>query len=64
MVDPTSDLDEDVDESNAPACAVCETKLIRDPNHHVVTWIDEGQIQVRHFCSPECREAWNDSERP
>ena len=63
MVDPTSDLDEDVDESNAPECAVCGTKLIRDPNHHVVTWVADAQIQVRHFCSIECREEWDEGER-
>jgi hypothetical protein len=63
MVDPTSDLDEDVDESNAPGCAVCGTKLIRDPDHRVVTWVDNGAVQVRHFCSDACREAWDDSER-
>jgi hypothetical protein len=63
MVDPTSDLDEDVDESNAPACAGCGTKLVRDPNHHVVTWVADGQIQVRHFCSTDCRETWDESER-
>jgi hypothetical protein len=63
MVDPTSDLDEDVDESNAPACAVCDTKLVRDPNHRVVTWVVDNEIQVRHFCSDDCRGAWDDSER-
>ena len=44
MVDPTSDLDEDVDESNAPECAVCGTKLVRDPNHHVVTWVASSTV--------------------
>lgn len=63
MVDPTSDLDEDVDESNAPACAVCGTKLVRDPNHRVVTWVADEQIQVRHFCSEDCRAEWDESER-
>jgi hypothetical protein len=64
MVDPTSDLDEDVDESNAPSCVVCGTKLVRDPNHRVVTWVVDGAIQVRHFCGADCREAWDDTERP
>ena len=63
MVDPTSDLDEDVDESNAPACAVCEKKLIRDPDHYVVTWVGDSAVQTRHFCSAECRGEWDDAER-
>jgi hypothetical protein len=63
MVDPTSDLDEDVDESSAPSCAACGEALVRDPNHRVVTWVADGQIHVRHFCSADCRAAWDDSER-
>jgi hypothetical protein len=63
MVDPTSDLDEDVDESNAPRCEVCGEPIVRDPDHHVVTWVDDGEVRHRHFCSDECREAWDDSER-
>jgi hypothetical protein len=64
MVDPTSDLEEDVDESNAPECTTCGAKIIRDPNHRVVTWIEANRVQSRHFCSDECRDDWDDSERP
>ena len=63
MVDPTSDLDGDVDESNAPACAVCGTKLIRKPGTKVVTWIEDGAVRHRHFCDAECRAQWDESER-
>lgn len=60
MVKPTSDLEEDVDEENAPECAVCGKALIRDVNHRVVTWIDdEAAVQRRHFCSEECKSAWD-----
>ena len=63
MVDPTSDLDEDVDESNAPRCAICDDPIDRDPAHSVVTWVEEGQVRHRHFCSQDCRAEWDDSER-
>ena len=39
-------------------------KLIRDPDHRVVTWVADGQIEVRHFCSADCRGEWDDGERP
>ncbi|WP_254545133.1 DUF7576 family protein [Halomarina pelagica] len=61
MVDPTSDLDEDVDESNAPRCAVCDRPLVRDPGHRVVTWIDDGRVETAHFCGASCRESWSES---
>ncbi|MFC6835339.1 DUF7576 family protein [Halomarina ordinaria] len=59
MVDPTSDLDDDVDESNAPRCAVCDDPLIRDPNHRVVTWVEDAKAHTAHFCGPDCRDAWD-----
>jgi len=64
MVDPTSDLEEDVDEDNAPECATCGAKIIRDPSHRVVTWVADGRAHHRHFCDDECRAEWDDSERP
>ncbi|NUE02829.1 hypothetical protein HUB97_10050 [Halorubraceae archaeon YAN] len=54
MVKPTSDLGEDVDESNAPECTVCETKIIRSPTHRVVPRIEDGVVKHRHFCSEKC----------
>ena len=60
MVDPTSDLGEDIDESNAPACATCGEKIVQSPTHRVVTWIEDGQAQERHFCSDECKAAYDE----
>jgi endogenous inhibitor of DNA gyrase (YacG/DUF329 family) len=57
MVDPTSDLGEDVDDSNAPSCANCGEPIVQSPTHRVVTWVEGGQARHRHFCSEECREA-------
>ncbi|PSP52638.1 hypothetical protein BRC74_06180 [Halobacteriales archaeon QH_7_68_42] len=33
MVDPTSDLNEDVPEEEAPECAVCGESLAENPDH-------------------------------
>ncbi|MFD1599424.1 DUF7576 family protein [Halobellus rarus] len=55
MVDPTSDLGEDVDEADAPSCANCGSKIVQSPTHRVVTWIEDGSVQTRHFCSDECK---------
>ena len=63
MIDPTSDVGH-VDESEAPTCVVCGQRIVRDPNHRVVTWIEDGEVQVRDFCSDECREAWLSDEGP
>jgi hypothetical protein len=60
MVDPTSDLGEDVDESNAPECANCGDKIIKSPTHRVVTWVEDGTVHSQHFCSPDCREEFRD----
>lgn len=61
MVDPTSDLDEDVDESNAPECEHCGEKIIRSPTHRVVTWVEDGEARHRHFCSDDCRAAYDEA---
>jgi endogenous inhibitor of DNA gyrase (YacG/DUF329 family) len=55
MVDPTSDLGEDVDEESAPRCATCGDAIVREPTHRVVTWIEDGSVHHRHFCSDECK---------
>jgi endogenous inhibitor of DNA gyrase (YacG/DUF329 family) len=54
MVDPTSDLGEDVDEETAPECATCGTKIVQSPSHRVVSWVEDGRAHHRHFCSEEC----------
>ncbi|MFB6090758.1 MAG: hypothetical protein ABEJ97_06825 [Halobellus sp.] len=60
MVDPTSDLGEDVDEADAPECATCGAKIIQSPTHRVVTWVEEGGVESRHFCSPECKAEFDE----
>jgi endogenous inhibitor of DNA gyrase (YacG/DUF329 family) len=55
MVDPTSDLGADVDEADAPECATCGTKIVQSPTHRVVTWIEDGRVWHRHFCSDDCK---------
>lgn len=57
MVDPTSDLGEDVDESTAPECVVCGAKIINSPTHRVVTTVEDGLVRHRHFCSDDCLES-------
>ncbi|MFC6798432.1 MULTISPECIES: hypothetical protein [unclassified Haladaptatus] len=59
MVDPTSDLGEDVTEENAPRCATCGSSIVNDPNHRVLTWIEDNAVQSRHFCNEGCREQWD-----
>lgn len=59
MVDPTSDLEEDVSEEDAPACDVCGDSIVEEPTHRVVSWIDDGQIRHAHFCDDDCRDEWN-----
>ena len=57
MIDPTSDVGR-VDESEAPSCLVCGELIVEDPDHRVVTWIEDGQIEMLDFCSDECRDEW------
>ena len=59
MVDPTSDLEEDVSEEDAPRCDTCGDPIVEEPTHRVVTWMEEGQIRHAHFCDDDCREEWD-----
>ncbi|WP_224269177.1 DUF7576 family protein [Haloprofundus salinisoli] len=59
MVDPTSSLGDDVDEENAPECATCGEKIVQSPTHRVVTWVEDGAVQHRHFCDDDCREGYD-----
>ncbi|MGM0715893.1 MAG: DUF7576 family protein [Halobacteriota archaeon] len=59
MVDPTSDLCEDVTEETAPRCAACGTPIVHEPTHKVVTRVDEGMVTTIHFCDADCRAAWD-----
>lgn len=58
MVDPTSDLGEDVTEDDAPRCAVCEEPIVNETTHRVITWVEDGNIQTAHFCTDDCRSEW------
>ena len=62
MVDPTSDLEEDVDEESAPRCVTCGEPVL-GPGRRTVTWVDGDDAVHREFCSPACRAEWRD-ERP
>jgi hypothetical protein len=63
MVDPTSDLGEDVTEEDAPRCGTCGDPIVDSATHRVITWIDEGAVETAHFCDEDCRLAW-DGNRP
>jgi hypothetical protein len=60
MVDPTSDLEEDVSPEDAPTCHVCGSALVENPDHRVVTWVEGGAVETRHFCDEDCRAEWDD----
>lgn len=59
MVDPTSDLNENVPESEAPSCLTCDEVLTNSADHRVVTWIEDGEVQTAHFCDDGCRSEWD-----
>ncbi|MFC5279441.1 hypothetical protein ACFPM1_11840 [Halorubrum rubrum] len=56
MVDPTSDLGEE-DEESAPRCASCGEPAL-GVERRTVTWVEDGEIERRHFCGEACREGW------
>ena len=58
MVDPTSDIGEDVTEDTAPECEQCSDKIIQSTSHRVVTAVEDGQAVHHHFCSDACRDKW------
>ena len=58
MVDPTSDVGEDVSEDEAPECATCGETIVQQPDHRVLTWIEDDGVQTAHFCDDDCRERW------
>jgi hypothetical protein len=62
MVDPTSDLGEDVTEEDAPRCATCAEPIVTSPTHRILTWIDDGNVRSAHFCDEDCRAAWDGAE--
>jgi len=58
MVDPTSDLAEDVDPADAPRCATCGEPVANSRTHRVVTWVEDGHVESAHFCDDDCRREW------
>lgn len=62
MVDPTSELNEDVSPDDAPACETCGALLVENPDHRVVTWVEDDTVESAHFCDEECRRNWDGSE--
>ncbi|MFQ3284097.1 hypothetical protein [Natronomonas sp.] len=60
MVDPTSDLGEDVTEETAPCCAACSEPIVNEPTHKVLTRIEDGSILTMHFCDTTCRAEWSE----
>lgn len=59
MVDPTSDLGEDVTEDDAPRCEVCDEPIVSKSTHRVITWVEDGEVQTAHFCDEQCRLDWD-----
>ncbi len=59
MVDPTSDLEEDVTEETAPRCGSCGEPILNEPDHSVVTRVQDGAVETTHFCDRECRAEWD-----
>lgn len=60
MVDPTSDLGEDVSEEDAPRCGTCGEPIPSATDHRVVTWVEEDEVRTVHFCDDDCRKQWNE----
>jgi len=58
MVDPTSDLGENVSEDDAPRCATCGDPIVGSPDHRVTTRIEDDSVETIHFCDDDCREGW------
>jgi hypothetical protein len=61
MVDPTSDLGEDVDDADIPPCVTCGDP-VDGPSRRVLTHIEDGRVEHRHFCSDDCLNAATDDD--
>jgi len=61
MVDPTSDVAEDISEEEAPDCATCGATILDTPRHRVITWVEDGEVRTAHFCDDDCRMEWGGS---
>jgi hypothetical protein len=61
MVDPTSDLNEDITAEEAPTCGTCGSAITNSADHRVLTWIDDGEVQAVHFCDDACKADWDEN---
>ena len=62
MVDPTSDLGEDVTEEDAPRCGTCGEPVLYGAGHRVVTWVEDDTVRRVHFCDDDCLSEWDREE--
>lgn len=62
MVDPTSDLNEGLSPEDCPTCATCDEPIVENPNHRVITWVEDNTVQSVHFCDEDCRLDWDGDE--
>lgn len=60
MVDPTSDLNENVDEEDAPSCETCGATLAAASEQRTISWVEDGTVHTVHFCDDECLNDWHD----
>lgn len=60
MVDPTSDHHEDIDEEEAPDCAVCGDPIANEVTHRVTTWVADDGVETAHFCDEGCQAQWDE----
>lgn len=44
--------------SDAPRCRQCDDDLADATLPRVLTWIEDGTVVSRQFCSDDCLEAW------
>ncbi|WP_195155991.1 DUF7576 family protein [Halococcus agarilyticus] len=56
MIDPTSDVGGSTEET-APTCTTCGEAIVDEPDHRVVTRIDEDEVRTEHFCDEDCLAA-------
>jgi hypothetical protein len=59
MVDPTSELGEELPEDQLPACASCGSRIPTGPDHRVITWVEDDEVRSAHFCDERCRMDWD-----
>lgn len=60
MVDPTSALNENVDEDDAPSCEICGSNLATASEQRTVARIEDGSVLAVHFCDDDCLAEWHD----